>query len=124
MGPTIFFATEHIYPPSADRETQSVFLFLFSEDSVTSCGQTFLLLHADCLYGTGVNADTAINAGVWVNDGFVVSHTYCLAGAFFHTGFTTSAFSPVYFSRHLYNPFNEKPDLPREIDGNGFISQR
>ena len=102
MGPTIFFATEH-------TEEHKVFFCSYLGGLCELCGQTFLLLHTDCLRGTGVDANTAIDAGVNINNSFVISHTYGLAGALFYTGFATGAFSLVNFSRHLCNPFNEKP---------------
>jgi len=67
----------------------------------------YFLLHTDCFSRAGVNANAAIDAGVNVNHRLAINHLNCLAGAFFHTGFTTIAFFLIYYSRHLHSPFKK-----------------
>lgn len=68
----------------------------------------FLLFHTDCFGGTGIDTDPAVNAGISINAGLFLNHTYGFARTFFDTGFATSTFFLVYFSRHLYKPFTIK----------------
>jgi hypothetical protein len=65
----------------------------------------FILLHTDCFSRAGINADTAVNAGVGANYRLLFDHAYSLTRALADTRFTTSAFLFIYFGRHLYNPF-------------------
>ena len=65
----------------------------------------FFLFHTDCFGGTGIDTDPAIYTGISINAGLFLNHTYGFAGALFQTGFATSTFFIVYFSRHLYKPF-------------------
>ena len=67
----------------------------------------FLLFHSDCFGGTGIDTDAAIYTGISINAGLFLNHAYGFARALFHTGFATSTFFLVYFSRHLNNPFNK-----------------
>jgi hypothetical protein len=60
----------------------------------------FFLFQTDCLNGTNVHTDAAIDAGVGVYHSFLISHAYCLARAFFHTRLAACAFLPIYFSCH------------------------
>lgn len=68
----------------------------------------FLLFHTDCFGGTGIDTDPAINAGISINRGLFLSHTYGFARTPFDTALATSTFFLVYFSRHLYRPFTIK----------------
>jgi len=60
----------------------------------------FRLFQANCLNGTNVHTDAAIDAGVGVYHSLLISHAYCLARAFFHTRLAACAFLPIYFSCH------------------------
>ena len=65
------------------------------------------LLHADCFLRAGVNANSAINAGFFIDNGLIFGHFDSFAWTLCYTGFTTSAFLFIYFSWHLRNPFKK-----------------
>lgn len=67
------------------------------------------LVHSDRFGWTGVDADTAIDAVIVVDDCFFLSHTNSLAWALSYTGFAAGTFFFIYVSWHLYNPFKKTP---------------
>jgi hypothetical protein len=58
------------------------------------------LLHTDCLVGTGVDTNAAVDADIGINLCFALIHRNSPAGAFIDTGFTPSAFFLVYLGWH------------------------
>jgi hypothetical protein len=71
-------------------------------------GPTNKLLHTDCFGRAGINANSAINAGVCVNLRLIVGHAYRIARALLHAGLATSTLFIVNFSRHPYHPFKKR----------------
>lgn len=71
-------------------------------------GPTQNLLHSDCLFRTGVNANPAIDTGFVINNRLLGSHAYGFIRTISYAGFTTGAFFYIYFSRHLRAPFKKQ----------------
>jgi len=74
-----------------------------------------ILLHTDCFGWAGIDADTAVDAGIGVNLRLLINHLDSLARALVHTRFATSTFFLIYFSSHPYDPFKKTTiqNLPR-----------
>lgn len=71
------------------------------------------LFHTDGLRGTFINAYAAINAGLHVDDSFLILHLNGLARTGLNAGFATSTFFSVNLRRHS-NPFKSVPNLSKQ----------